>query len=47
MLVIMLPTIYEAKSFEDFSKMEQRINELEDRILHSQSKEELDDIPTA
>ena len=46
MLLMMLPMTYKPNSFEDFQKMQQRIDELHEQILHSQTKEELDKIPT-
>lgn len=47
LLVMMLPMIYESKNFEDFQKMQQRIEKLQEKILHARSIKELKGVPTA
>ena len=47
MLLMMLPMMYKPSNFEDFQKMQQRITELQDRVLQAQTADELKEIPTA
>ena len=46
MLAMMLPLVYEPKDFEDFQKVQQRVMELQEKILYAKDKEELDRVPT-
>jgi len=45
LLVVMMPQVYTPTCFEDFQKMETRIEELQDRILKAKTPDELKTIP--
>ncbi len=42
MLTMMMPMMYEPKSFDDFERMHRRIAELNHRILNAKTREEVD-----
>ena len=46
MLLMMIPMTYKPNSFDDFSKMHQRISELQVQVLKTDNLETLKKIPT-
>ena len=46
MRIIMIPLVYEPKGYKDFTKMNNRIQELLQKTLKAKSLEELHKIPT-
>lgn len=44
-LRMMIPLMYQPKSFDDFVRMEKRIQELNDRILNAKTLDELKAVP--
>lgn len=46
MLVMMTPMMYKPRDYDDFAKMEERIQELVDKTLKAKSPEELHALPS-
>ena len=46
-MVSMLPMMYQPKSFEDFQRMETRIQELQERVTNCKTPEELKEVPSS